>query len=159
MIIDTNTEPAKLITFGAGGDTVYYSHGSYSQGYGTPEKPHAANPTTKNIPDGTPVIDTTPAAKTREGVAWALTGPMVNVDLAKGECNPMEINKDSLVAGAAGATNRTFAFLLALQIVAKNGVPKRGPLDYVSIAEYALGWKEHGARIGHYEADKIIWHD
>ena len=159
MLIDTNNAPVKLVTFGRGGDSVYFSGGSACQGYGTPENPHAANPTTKNIPDGTPVIDTTPAVKTREGVAWALKGPMVNVDLAEGECNPMEINKDSLVAGAAAATNGTFAFLLALQIVAKNGVPTRGPLDYVSIAEYALGWKEHGARIGHYEADKIIWHD
>ena len=159
MLIDTKTEPAKLIIFGAGGDTVYYSHGSYSQGYGTPENPHAANPTTKNIPDGTPVIDTSAVGKTREGVAWALKGPLVNVDLADGECTPLEIDKDSFVAGAAAATDRTFAFLLALQMAAKHGVPKRGPLDHVSVAEYALGWKEHGARIGHYEAGKIVWHN
>jgi hypothetical protein len=159
MLIDTKTEPVKLITFGAGGDTVYYSRGSYSQGYGTPENPHAANPTTKNIPDGTPVVDTTAAGKTREGIAWAIKGPLVNVDLAEGECAPLEIDKDSLVAGAAAATNRTFAFLLALQMVAKHGVTTRGPLDHVSIAEYAHGWKEHGARIGHYEAGKIVWHD
>ena len=62
-------------------------------------------------------------------------------------------------AGAAAAANTHFAFLLALQMAAKQGIPKRGPLDYVSIAEYALGWKEHGARIGHYEAGKIVWHD
>ena len=159
MITDTDTAPAKLVTFGEGGDSVYFSRGCYSQGYGTPERPHAADPANRNIPDGTPVIDTTPAVKTKEGFTWALKGPMVNVDLAEGECNPMEIDKDSLVAGAPASTNKTFAFLLALQMTAKHGVPTRGPLDYVSIAEFALGWKEHGARIGHYEAGKIVWHD
>lgn len=159
MIIDTDTEPAKLVTFGAGGDTVYYSRGSYSQGYGTPERPHAADPAKKNIPDGTPVVDTTAAVNTKEGFAWALKGPLVDVDLAEGACNPLELDKDSFVAGASAATNKTFAFLLALQMTAKHGIPKRGPLDYVSIAEYAHSWKEHGARIGHYEAGKIVWHD
>ena len=159
MLIDTDTAPAKLVTFCAGGDSVYFSRGCYSQGYGTPERPHAADPANKNIPDGTPVVDTSPAVKTKEGFAWALKGPLVDVDLAEGACNPMEIDKDSLVAGAAAATNGTIAFLLALQMTAKQGIPKRGPLDYVSVAEYALGWKERGARVGHYEAGKIIWHD
>lgn len=159
MLIDTNTAPAKLVTFGAGGDSVHFTRGCHSQGYGTPERPHAADPANKNIPDGTPVVDTRPAVKTKEGFAWAIKGPLVDVDLADGECSPLDLDKNSLTAGAAAAANGTFAFLLALQLAAKHGVPKRGPLDLVSVAEYALGWKERGARVGHYEAGRIVWHD
>ncbi len=53
-LIDTDTAPAKLVTFGNGGDTVHFTRGCCSQGYGSPERPHAADPANKNIPDGTP---------------------------------------------------------------------------------------------------------
>ena len=92
MLIDMNTAPAKLVTFGAGGDSVHFTRGCYSQGYGTPERPHAADPATKNIPDGTPVVDTRPAVNTKEGFAWAIKGPLVDVDLAEGECAPLELD-------------------------------------------------------------------
>ena len=80
--------------------------------------------------------------------------------LVKERLTPLfSISSAGGMSGAAAAANGTFAFLIALQMVAKHGVTTRGPLDHVSIAEYALGWKEHGARIGHYEAGKIVWHD
>ncbi len=97
--------------------------------------------------------------QTPGGYAWALKGPLVDVDLAEGECAPLDLAKNSLIAGAAAAANSHFAFLLALQLASKHGCPKRGPLDHVSVAEYALGWQKHGARVGHYETGKIVWHD
>lgn len=164
--------PAKLVVFGAGGDTVHlgrtllftdghgkqtYSGSATVQGYGDPERPHAADPDKYNIPDGTPALDLREAVRTPEGYKWVFKGPMVDVELADGEAEPFKPG-DLCITRSLAEANGSFAAMLALQAVSKYGRQKRGPLDQVSIAEYLLGWQEHGARIGHYEKGRIVWH-
>jgi hypothetical protein len=76
---------AKLVTFGRGGDTVYFGAGCTSSGYGSPDRPHAAESRDGLIfPDGCPVIDKRAAVDTPEGYHYVFSGPMVNVDLPDG---------------------------------------------------------------------------
>ena len=111
-----NLQP-KLVCFGNGGDTVEYGKGCHGSGYGTPEKPHAADFSGKDVevPDGTPVLDKRPAIATDEGFAWVFKGPMVNVDLPEGECDALgEVSP--LFAGAVAENE--YGALLAIQRIA-----------------------------------------
>jgi len=147
---------AKLVCFGDGGDTVHYGRGHTCGGHGTPERPHAAKTSdTTLIPDGCPVIDKRPAVATKEGFSWVFKGPMVNVDLDENEIEHCPVPNE-LFAGAMASSN-SFGTLLALQAVNGFNKPKAGPLDSVCISEYIQGWREHGARIGHYQDGEIVW--
>lgn len=149
---------AKLVTFGNGGDTVYFSAYCKCQGYGSPERPHAAQLSEDCIiPDGTPAIDKRAAVETDDGFRWAFQGPMVNVDLPENvvDCCPMP----SPVFAAAMAETPGFGSMLASQFVHGFGQETAGPLDSVSIGEYVNGWRDHGARIGYYKNGVIVWED
>ena len=148
---------AKLVCFGNGGDSVEWGRHCSSSGYGNPDNPHAAAPSEDKVfPDGCPVIDKRPALETKEGFAWVFKGPMVDVDLKDGsrECpQPSELFASAVAENAFGG-------LLALQADHKlcdDSEP--GPLDYVPTSVYVEGWRQRGARIGHYENGEIVWHD
>lgn len=142
---------AKLVTFGRGGDCVYYGKGCTGSGYGTPERPHAADPSSHEIPDGTPVLDKRPAIDTAEGYAWVFRGPMVDVDLLDGQVDKCPAPGPILAAGVA---NNAYGALLAMHLASTE---ERGSLDSVSIPEYLAGWVKRGAKVGHYEGGKIVW--
>lgn len=143
---------AKLVCFGLGGDSVEYGGGCRGSGYGSPERPHAA--AGENIPDGTPVIDKRPAVATPEGTAWVFKGPMCNPDLPD---DVVEECPEPSQALAAGVSGNGYGTLLAIHGLHKIRNSSPGPLDYVSIRKYVEGWREHGARIGHYENGAIVW--
>jgi len=145
---------AKLVTFGRGGDTVYYSHGVTGSGYGTPESPHAADPATLEIPDGTPVIDNRAAVLTDSGYAWVFRGPMVDVDLPCGTVDPCPTPSALFASAVQG---NAYGTLLNLHAAHKVVSPAPGPLDAVDIQTYVNGWREHGARIGQYHNGVIEW--
>lgn len=145
---------AKLVCFGRGGDSVEYGGGCRGSGYGTPERPHAAEG--EVIPDGTPVIDKRAAVETEAGFAWVFKGPMCNPDIVDDEVIACPVPSDALVAGVSG---NSYGTLLALQGVHKLASTEPGPLDYVSVKRYVDGWREHGARIGHYEGGVIVWEE
>ena len=144
-------EVIKLVCFGQGGDTVHYAGGSTCSGYGNPDRPHAAEG--KDIPDGTPVIDKRAAVDTSEGFKWVFRGPMVNVDLPDEGYEACPKPSETMIAGLQGSFNTMAGLHLASRA---KGEP-RGPLDYVSVAEYVRGWREHGARIGTYQGGAIVW--
>lgn len=147
---------ARLITFGEGGDVVECEDCRIS-GYGQPERPHAATPSDSlTIPDGTPVIDKRPAIATPEGFRWVFCGPMVNVNLTDDvveECP----EPSPVMASAMAAGGNEYGALLALHAAAPKDTP--GPLDFVSVARYLAGWRDHGARIGVYQDGRIVWEE
>jgi hypothetical protein len=145
----------RLVTFGKGGDTVYDDDGSRTSGYGNPDRPHAADG--KDIPDGTPVLDTRAATDTDAGFALVFKGPMVDPSLPDGEVDPCPEPSPVLAYGLAHQPDGQFAGLLLRQAVSRNKGESRGPLDSVSVAEYVRGWREHGARVGRYQAGAIVW--
>ena len=150
-------ETAKLVTFGRGGDTVYYSANSRCEGHGSPEQPHAARcDDGRTIPDGCPVIDMLPAVQTAEGVRWVIRGPMVNVDLPDGEISRCPQPSD-LLASALVAAGGELGVLLVLQAGQRANGQQPGPLDSVSVDDYVRGWRAVGARIGRYLGDQIVW--
>jgi hypothetical protein len=149
------TEIAKLIVFGRGGDTVYYSAYCRSTGYGNPENPHAATETADRIiPDGTPVIDLRDAVETDAGFSYAISGPMVNPDLKDDDVSycpePSEILAEAMQGNEYGA-------LLNIHAAQKAITTAPGALDFISTAEYFRNWRERGAKIGYYKAGKFIW--
>ena len=150
------TRIAKLVEFGNGGDTVYFAKGSRCEGYGSPENPHAAAPHDDlTIPDGTPAVDVRPAIETDDGYRWVFKGPLVNVDLPESEVDRCP-QPDSLMACAMAGNE--FGTLLALQECHRHSSPATaGPLDSVSTGVFVQGWREHGARIGHYQNGAIVW--
>lgn len=144
---------AKLVTFGRGGDCVYYGRYWRSMGYGSPERPHAAD---TDIPDGVVAIDQRAAIETRDDAYdWAFQGPMVDVDLPEGQVDPCEPSGIMIDAMKSDSGNQ-FGQLLKLHEM-NNTQP--GPLDHVSIKQYVDGWRLVGARIGFYKNGKIIWED
>lgn len=148
---------ARFVTFANGGDVVYYDCSSRCSGYGTPERPHAADPAKENIPDGTIALDKRPALETPEGYKLVFRGPMVNPDIPDDapfqECPvPSEI-----FAGAMASSGNSFGTLLSLQATKKPGTA--GALDYVSISEYCRLWCAVGARIGRYVGGVIQWEE
>jgi hypothetical protein len=146
---------AKLVCFGAGGDSVEYGGGCHGSGYGSPERPHAAQiGDDLEIPDGTYAIDKRAAVETPEGYSWVFKGPMVNVDLPDGEVDRCP-KPDPLFAAAVSGNE--YGSLLAVHQATKR--QRAGALDSVSIAEYVQGWREHGARIGRYQNSQIVWED
>lgn len=140
---------ARLVVFGRGGDTVHLSRDCTVYGYGTPDRPHAAEPRPdREFPDGCPVVDVRNA-----DLRWALRGPMVDVDLGDDEIDPCPVPSAALREGVTGG----FATLLALQEA--HNSPSPGPLDSVSIRVFVEGWKRHGARVGEYRGGCIVWHE
>lgn len=145
---------AKLVTFGKGGDSVYYGNGITSSGYGNPENPHAAAPDRGNIfPDGTPAIDTRQATDTEIGFKWVFSGPLVNVDLPEDKVDICPEPSDLFSAALQGEYKNLLSYHKAL----KDSQKKIGPLDSVCTKEFVRGWREHGARVGKYENGKIVW--
>ena len=155
----------KFVSFGRGGDTVYFSRNERCSGYGDPERPHAADFTSEHktdaiVPDGTPIVDVRSAVETDEGFSWAIRGPMLNPDLPDEEIDLCPSLENSLMVHAMVAEpGNQFGALAAQQIVHKRTQSTPGPLDSVSIAAYVQGWRDHGARIGHYENKQIVWDD
>ena len=159
-----------LVCFGKGGDTVYYKKikgdswsGGTGSGYGNPDKPHAADFSKESkqsveIPDGTPVVDMRNAVESKDGYAWAYKGPMPNVNIENDTIDKCPDLKNSIVAQAVMSDQgNAFGGIAAMHLVSDRSKP--GPLDSVSAKAYSQGWKEHGARIGHYENRQIIWDD
>ena len=147
---------AKLVTFGVGGDGVELGKGSHISGYGNPDRPHASAPSdTLMIPDGCPAIDMRPAVESGDGVKLAISGPMVNVDLADDDVD--RCPEPSALMGVAMAGN-AYGTMLAVQKVSRLADPvKPGPLDKVSVKVYIGLWRDAGARIGHYMGGSIVW--
>ena len=154
------TKSAKLVEFGRGTDTVHYSQGCRSTGYGSPENPHAAA-ADKNIPDGVIAIDKRPAIDTQEGFAWVFRGPLVDVDLSSGKVSACPDLADSIVASAVRSDpGNVHGTMADLHDAVKKQTPNQpGPLDYVDIWAYVDGWRRVGARIGQYVGGEIVWED
>lgn len=147
---------ARLVTFGEGGDVVECEDCRIS-GYGRPERPHAATPSASLIiPDGTMAIDKRPAIATEEGYRWVFRSPMVNVNLTDDEVSECP-TPDPIFASAMAESGNEFGVLLAMHAAAPKTEP--GPLDFVSVARYAAGWRDHGARIGVYQNGRIEWEE
>ena len=143
----------KLVVFSQGGDRCHCTNQTTRAGYGTPEKPHATEGQT--IPDGTPVIDNRAAVDTDAGFGWVFAGPMLDVDLPDGEVNACPMPSPEMAAGLQGS----FGTLAALHVAARAEKTPTGPLDMVGVSRFVQGWREHGARIGHYENNVIVWED
>lgn len=153
---------AKLLQFGKGGYTLYFSkeglRSCTSSGYLSPEsfvKPYHwwADPPEKltrhwdgyKFPkEGIPIIDKLPAIKTPSGFHWVFEGPMVDVDLEDGAVSKCPEPSPTMASAVAG---NTYGALLTEHKEVKK-VRKHGSLDSVSVKEYVDGWREHGARIG-----------
>jgi hypothetical protein len=148
---------AKLVCFGNGTDVVYYGHGTEGSGYGSPERPHAAQIDDGcAIPDGTPAIDKRPAIATAAGYSWVFKGPMVNPDIPDGKIDRCPDLAGSMVAQAiVSDPGNGYAPLIVSQLAHRGS--SAGPLDSVSISEYVRGWKAVGARIGRYQSGQIVW--
>lgn len=147
---------AKFVEFSLGGDTVHYGDGCTGSGYGSPERPHAADPRTHEIPDGTLVLDKRPALGTAAGKHWVFKGPMVNVDLEEGEVD--RLPEGGIIAQAMmGDRSNQFGQMLRAQKAHKEKTSQPGPLDYVSVSEYVAGWVAKGAIVGTYENGNIKW--
>lgn len=162
---------ARLLTFGMGGHTIYGT-GSRCQGYEDPESfcplyhwwAHPAEQMTSHWSsyevgaDGIPCIDVRAAVESEAGSRWVFRGPMCDVNLADGEADILgEVSP--LFAGAVAGNS--FGGLLMIHEASK-ATQARGALDSVSVAEYARGWRDHGARIGraYRNADgsgRIVW--
>lgn len=153
---------AKLVVFGGGGDTVYLSANAHISGYGSPERPHAAecrDGKDLDIPDGCPAVDLREAIKTTEGFNWVIKGPMVNIDLDDGARSDLALkDRDMGIVGAIAAGSPEFSSLLQLQRAHEGKrTEKAGPLDHVAIPEYLDGWRAHGAKVGEYQGGTIVW--
>lgn len=153
MINLEKRETAKLVEFGRGGDRVHFGSGHASSGYGTPDNPHAADPACYIFPDGTPAIDKRDAVKTPEGFSWVFKGPLVDVDLPPGTVD--KLNLGASPAPAEGQEDM-FGALVALQRATAD-TENLGPLDTVDARTYIEGWRRHGARIGHYQNNVVVW--
>ena len=123
------TSIAKLVKSGRGCDTVYLGKGHTISGYGSPERPHAGETGKAN---GNLIIpDGTPAIDVRAAVETDDGYRWV----FKG---PM-VDVDLPDGGCSGYSKAP------------------GAMDYVSTREYVEGWRQHGARIGHYSGGRIVW--
>ena len=161
MRTEKQKDICRLVSFGNGGDTVYLEArsefgGGTCTGYGKPERPHAADFTSERktnveVPDGTPVIDIRPALETDQGYKWVFKGPMPSVKIKDEEVSACPDLKDSLVAQAMMRDDNAYGTMATLQLCHQaQQKTEPGPLDMVSVSAYVKGWKEHGARIGHY---------
>lgn len=165
---------AKLVTFGKGGDVVYWSANEKTSGYGTPENQHAGSRLGPNesIPDGCPVIDKRGSIDAGPGIRLTIGGPMVNVDLADGEVDACpDLNGSIIAAAVISEPGNEFGTLARIHNASRarralasahNTSEHReapGPLDFVSAAEYVRLWRNVGARIGAYQNGVIVWED
>lgn len=142
---------ARLVKFGRGMDTVYYTGGMRASGYGNSGSPHAA----KGVPAGVVAVDLTPALETVEGFKWVFRGPMVNVDLPEGEVNRLGRVKDSPMVNALKQGNYGNLIRMHEEQEARG---ERSGLDEVSLEEWVEGWRQLGARVGRYnEVGEIDW--
>ncbi len=140
----------KLVKFGNGGSTVYYSRHHTCSGY---DRPETWKPGSDIVPDGCPVVDVRAAVETPSGYRWVFNGPMVDVDLESGidRCpQPSALMATAMISGGS-----EFGQLMLLQAVSDPS--EAGPLDSVDIATYLDGWREHGARTGQVLDGAIVW--
>lgn len=166
----------KLVTFGAGGSTVYYGRppevpgqgyqmgASQLQGYEKPEtffavsKWWAHDYLTATDPaqyEGVPFVDMRAAVNQSAGFRMALHGPMVDVDLADEAVKECPQPSD-LFASAMLTQGGEFGSLLVMQAVAKaTDRQAPGPLDAVSVKEFLRRWKEAGAPVGYIESGEF----
>lgn len=153
------TQTPKLVTFGKGGDQVYYSRSCHSSGYGSPERPHAADFGAGPFPpDGCPVIDKCPAVDAGKGTSLAIRGPMVDVDLEPGQVDRLQdLSGNLMVHAMASEPGNQYGRLALMQMAARQTRQEYGPLDHVDIATYVRLWRVAGARIGHYQFGRIVW--
>jgi hypothetical protein len=149
-------EVAKLVKFGNGGDTIYYSKGSTCSGYGTPERPHAAEG--KDIPDGTPCIDMREPCARSAGIKLSISGPMVNVDLAPGQVSRAGKITGIFAHAVTSEPGNQFGQLINLHN-SLEGKAEYGALDDVAIDIYLALWRAVGARIGNYQDNQPVWQE
>lgn len=147
-----NNDEAKLVTVGRGGCTIYINRQFKIIISGDlrdvkPDKDLI-------IPDGCPVVDTRPAVETPAGVAWAIRGPLVNPDLVDDAVEKCEKAPDYMQRAIGGVYGQALAIH---DIVTKRDPNNPGPLDMVSVRDFVLGWKAHGARVGFYRNGVIEW--
>ena len=151
----------KLVTFGRGGATVYFSKWSQLQTYDSREQFFKASKwwahnyeTIRDVSqyEGVPFCDKTKAVESDAGFKFAIRGPMVNVDLPTGKISECPQPSEFLAAGVS----EEFKTLLAMQVLSKARKVKAGPLDEVSISEYLDGWREYGATIGTIRNGKFV---
>lgn len=158
---DSTKERARLVTFGRGGDTVYCGRGAGEfeskctiAGYGRPDRPHAAD----NLPAGVPALDLLPAIDTAEGWRYAITGPMVDVDLADDDVSECPQPSEIFAAAMLEDAGNQFGALLTLQAASRAAGKRPGPLDSVSVKAHIAAWMKLGARLGHTDGKGgIVW--
>lgn len=164
----------KLITFGRRGHTLYIDdiHPEYSNvtcsGYEDPEsfvKPYHWWADAPGImrthldgydmpAEGVPVIDVRAAVDTEDGLKYALRGPIVNVRLKAGEVSECPIPSECMISGLVAEGG--YGALVASHIDSRVN-KSRSPLDEVSVSEFVAGWREHGARVGKFIDNRIVW--
>ena len=150
--------PEKIIfiKFTQSGDHAWLDNGAQVRGYGSPEKPHASEPTaTREIAEGCPVLDIREAVKTPEGFGWVYRGPMVNPRLAPGQIDRLGMPPAYMTTAML---DNMFGTLLAIHTTQTLDNPQiPGSLDTVAVDVFVAGWRAHGARVGRWEAGHIVW--
>ena len=144
-----------LITFGLGGHTEYFlpegNCTSMLSGYDRPDRWEPDERTDYAVATAI-AIDKRAVLEVRPMLA--ISSPMVSTKLAAGAISRCP-TPSPVFARAIAEGGNTFGMLLALNAIHKG--PDAGPLDSVSVADYAIWWRRHGARIGRFENGAIIW--
>ena len=142
-----------MIDFGLGGHGIEFGAHSRLSGYENPEsfqERYAKGDYKEYDLGGAVVIDK--RIPVTERPSLALSMPMVNVDLPKGETEPFtDKARESaryMIPGLGGSF-QTLALLA--QDKTYSG------LDYVSLDIYASLWRKAGARIGRFTGGRIVW--
>ena len=136
---------ARVLSFGKGGHTIYYSgHGTCS-GYCDPESfINRDNHSDEVWPsDGVPVVDMRSAVDTKEGWSWVFKGPMLDPDIKDGEVDKCPALEPFHVVAFSG-----FGSALLAGVSSQLTKERAGALDSVSTKEWVEGWRNHGARVG-----------
>lgn len=155
----------KLVTFGKRGHTIHFArkfeYGGYSssreEGYDDPENFFEPSKwwahtwmERRDIREfeGCAWVNMREAVETDQGFKMAVSGPMVNVDLADGEIDRCPQPSEMMATAMMSEPGNQFGQLLALQGVSRAKREKIGPLDSICISAYLQAWKEVGAMVG-----------
>jgi len=152
-------EPAKLVTFGEGGNTVEYTRNHHSSWYRVPENFFGEGAYDPADFEGVPYVDKRPAIATDEGFKFVFTGPMCNVDLAPGEVDRFDMsNAMGSVVGPALMLDEGNAYgsILGIALAQNLDGSEYGSLDSVDTATYLALWRKLGAEIGEIRGGKFI---
>ena len=150
-------EQVAVISFGLAGHSMTMP-GSVLSGYEKPEtfeRRLAAGAYANYQIDGALVIDKTPALETRPFLAYQ--SPLVSANLTGASVNTCPQPDPLFTAAVLEDPGNAFAGLLALQTCHQITNPEPGPLDFVSPVAYAEWWRDHGARIGRMNGQRIEW--